>query len=752
MKPKTFRGGGKQKPFKEVSTRLRGRLIDELTPIASQLADVSPASPYVPMRVQLESKATAKSHRPDKLFFGAGCPIIGTDRPGELYVQASRTGLNVLRNRLARGESEQAIKEISTIKNFLPVQPSDRLAGKDSAAIFASAPKQRNQKSLLKVRLFRYPNANQNEQKKTAFAQALTAAGVHFAPLGRATEHEAYTVECESAEQVSDLSKLAMIRSVAAMPTFRILQSQQLGERPLPANLSVVAPTTAEHPVVAVVDSGITDQVPVLNPWIYGRESFVAPAEQNRRHGTFVGGLLVWGHELNPALPEIEPLHCRLLDVQVLPNADAAQGATGILTEPEFLQNLEECLKKHANEVKVWNISLASGELCSLDQFSSLAVELDAMQERYNVSFVIAAGNYEQNPMPSYPRSDKACMASRITVPADSVLGISVGSIAHTDLKGHGALRGQPSPFSRNGPGPNYVIKPDLVHLGGNIGHAHTPVRGITSLGTQPKLIDDIGTSFATPLVSRQLAHVYHSITPTPSATVARAILTHCARDLRTNARVPDGEDHYYGFGMPLAVRAALECHPWAMTLVFEENLRPGYFLEWDDFPFPPSLIVGGKYFGEIAMTLAFPPRRNADYGAEYCETHIEASFGLFVDTKDGEDFRGQVPIEHTRAQELYETFQVKNLRKWAPVRTHYRLLPRGVEGKRWRLKVRLLCRHGVDEDVVANQPFALILTIADHQRKAPVYDEMARILRARFQTQNLTLRPTVRIQAQGAP
>ena len=92
-----------------------------------------------------------------------------------------------------------------------------------------------------------------------------------------------------------------------------------------------------------------------------------------------------------------------------------------------------------------------------------------------------------------------------------------------------------------------------------------------------------------------------------------------------------DGEREFDDFGMPVAVRSALECKPWSMTLVFEEQLRPGYFLEWDDFPYPPSLQKNGKFYGEISMTLAFPPRRNADYGAEYCETHIEASFGVFT-------------------------------------------------------------------------------------------------------------------------
>jgi serine protease AprX len=745
---KTKGGGGKLRPFKSVDDRFRARLMEELTTVEEEFAAAPAASPFLPMRVQLESKATAKSHRPDELFVPAGCPIIGSEGPGELFVQASRESMLALRHRINRATSDSLVKAISTVKCITPVVAADRLQGQSPAQLLDSAPRSRTTaKHLIKVRLFRYPDADQDQQKKEAFLQMLQQAQVPARRLGKAREHETYVVECENPGQLELLAKQVMVRSVAALPTFSVLRGQQLGQRPLPPTLAQTQPSASEHPVVAVVDSGITNQIPVLEPWVYGRESFVAAAEQHRAHGTFVAGLLVWAHELNPTLTEIEPLHCRLLDVQVLPNTDAANGPTGVLTEEEFLQNLEYCLIKHANEVKVWNLSLGSTRVCSLNNFSELAIELDDLQERFNVSFVIAAGNYDQAPLLKYPRDPQACIDGRITIPADSVLGIVVGSIAHMDLGPHGSQRGEPSPFSRNGPGPNYVIKPDLVHLGGNIGHAGTPVHGVTSLDLQPRLIDNLGTSFATPLVSRQLAHIYHSITPAPSLTVARAVLTHCARDLRTRQRVPDGEDHYFGFGTPLGVRAALECNSSAMTLVFEEHLRPGYFLEWDDFPYPPSLTTGGRFRGEIAMTLAFPPKRNGDFGAEYCETHIDASFGVFVDGDGEENFKGQVPVEHSRATELYESYQVKHLRKWAPVRTYHRLLPKGVRGKRWRLKVQLLCRHDVNLAMTAPQPFALILTIADPDQQVPVYDEMARILHGRFRTQNLTLRPTVRVQ-----
>jgi hypothetical protein len=269
---------------------------------------------------------------------------------------------------------------------------------------------------------------------------------------------------------------------------------------------------------------------------------------------------------------------------------------------------------------------------------------------------------------------------------------------------------------------------------------------------------ENIGTSFAAPLVSRTLAQIYHQVTPTPSAVLARALLTHHARDPRTSLRVPDGDENFFGFGLPATVPYCLECTPHTSTLVFDDVLRPGYFLEWDDFPYPPSLRRDGKYFGEIWMTVAFSPARGARWGTEYCETHIDAHFGVYRQERSRETgqiksklkFVGLVPPEHKNPGLLYESYQVEKLRKWAPVRTYYGALGEsGERGERWRLMVRLLTRHGIeDEEAFKPQPFSLIITISDPGKKVRVYDEVAQIVRNRFQSQSLTVRAAARIRA----
>ncbi len=485
-----------------------------------------------------------------------------------------------------------------------------------------------------------------------------------------------------------------------------------------------------------------------------GRESQVAPPYRNTDHGTFVAGLICWGAELNPTVAGIDPGPCAVFDLQVIPNDDPGKGDTETIREQELLVSLETALQQHSNEFKVWNLSLGTDTLCSLDEFSELAEELDNLQEKYQVSFVISAGNYTPPPLLDYPRTGAQLDTGRITTPADSVLGIAVGSVSHVDYKKNGPKQHEPSAFSRHGAGPNYVIKPDLIHYGGSCSIDAAHISGMRSVNGSGSA-ENLGTSFATPLVSRTLAQIYHQITPTPTPVLARALLTHHARDPRTQARVPDGEENFFGFGLPAPVPYCLECTPYGSTLVFEDVLRPGYFLEWDDFPYPASLQRKGRYFGEIWMTVAFAPARGARWGSEYCETHIDAHFGVYrqqVARETGEiniKFEGLVPPEHKNPGVLYESYQVAHLRKWAPVRTyHGNLGDKGKRGDRWRLKVQLLARHGIDDGTALKaQPFALIVTIVDPEKKAPVYDEMARTVMNRFEWQNLAVRAAARIR-----
>ena len=746
-------GGTPPKPFRTVDARYRSHLSHQVAALRSAIVPQVRRTRTAPIRVKLLSKAAAKSHRPEHLFSPDSCPIIGSGRLGELFVKATPEGLDRLVDIIENNTSDRMTKELSCVEAIEPITPTYRRGGAEARDVLRRSP--RGERGFMtRVRLFNFGADSDQPRLVEDFERTCRQRDIRFSQDGYSPSSFTYGIECRNVDDLEALSRVIGVRSIAHMPLIRTIRPRILNPKPLP-KLPSRDDVVGDFPVVVVVDSGITDGIPGLESWVVGRESQVAPQYQNTDHGTFVAGLICWGGELNPTIAGLDSGPCGVFDLQVLPNQDPAKGDALALLESEFLVSLEAALQEHANKYKVWNLSLGTDTVCSIDEFSALAEELDNLQEKYQVSFVISAGNYDTPPLLDFPRTPDQLDAGRITTPADSVLGITVGAISHVDYKKNGPKEHHPSAFSRHGAGPNYVIKPDLVHYGGSCSTDISHISGIRSVNDGGSA-EDVGTSFAAPLVSRTLAQIYHQITPTPSSVLARALLTHHARDPRTRHRVPDGDENFFGFGLPSPVPYCLECTPYTSTLVFDDVLRPGYFLEWNDFPYPPSLRRGGKYFGEIWMTVAFAPTRGARWGTEYCETHIDAHFGVYRGQKARETgvvtskFVGLVPPEHKNAGLLYESYQVEKLRKWAPVRTYYGDLgEKGERGDRWRLKLQLLTRHGIEaEEAFKPQPFSLIITISDPEKKVRVYDEMAQIVRNRFQAQNLNIRAGARIRA----
>lgn len=744
-------GGSPAKPFRNVDREYRNSLLNQVSAVEEALSAPLKSLRAAPMRVTVIAKATAKSHRPDNLFSDNTCPIIGVGQFGELFVKSTRKGIESLKTLIDSNETDGMVKALSCIETIEAVTPHYRRRGKTSKDILRSSPRG-EEGFIVKVRLFEFDDEDDQFSLTNYFSRHCQKRKLPWSQKGYSSRSYVYSVECQSESDVESLSKVVGVRSITRMPRMRSVRPKTMN-RNLVSALPIRDQNDKDHPVVVVVDSGI-GKTPELNSWVMGRTEDVAPEYSNRDHGSFVAGLICWGQQLNPGIPGINDEPCAVYDLQVLPNDDPDRGDTDDLLESEFLASLESAVKQHGNEYKVWNLSLGTDEVCSLDRFSELAEELDNMQEKYAVSFVVAAGNYETRPLLSYPREPDQIAKGRITSPADSVLAITVGSIAHADLTDDAPMRHNPSAFSRHGPGPNHIIKPDLVHYGGTCSRDARSIKGIRSIVEDGSIVEEVGTSFAGPLVSRSLAQIYHQITPTPNPVLARALLTHNARDPRSGARVADGEENCFGFGIPEPVPYCLECSPFSATLIFDDVLRPGYFLEWDDFPYPQSLKRDGRFYGELSMTLAFSPIRGARWGTEYCESHISAHLGVYhdqVSRKTGEIkqvFKGLVPPEHRNTSELYETHQVERLRKWAPVRTyHGHMGEKGQRGNRWRLKLQLLTRHQKADVTIKPQPFSLIVTIADPERKADVYDEVSRIVRNKYRAENLAIRQQPRIQ-----
>ena len=412
-------GGTPPKPFRAVDSKYRKHLSNQVSALRSAIVPQVRRTGSAPIRVKLLARAAAKSHRPEYLFSPKSCPIIGSGRLGELFVKATPDGLDRLAEMIERNTTDQVTKELSCVEAIEPITPDFRRGGVDAKDVLRRSPRGK-QGFITRVRLFNLGSDGDQPKIVEDFTGVCRQRNMPVNQNGYSPSSFTYGIECRDVDDVEALSRVIGVRSIVHMPLIRTVRPRMFNPKPLPV-LPNRADVAGDFPVVVVVDSGISTGIPGLESWVVGRESQVAPQYQNTDHGTFVAGLICWGAELNPTISGLESSPCGVFDLQVIPNQDPAKGETLALMESEFLVSLEEALQEHANKYRVWNLSLGTDTVCSLDEFSGLAEELDNLQEKYQVSFVISAGNYDTPPLLDFPRTQEQLDAGRITTPADSV-------------------------------------------------------------------------------------------------------------------------------------------------------------------------------------------------------------------------------------------------------------------------------------------------------------------------------------------
>ena len=310
---------------------------------------------------------------------------------------------------------------------------------------------------------------------------------------------------------------------------------------------------------------------------------------------------------------------------------------------------------------------------------------------------------------------------------------IVVGSIAHLHHAASGVKTGEPSPFSRRGPGPVSLIRPELSHYGGNCTqNGDYTQSGVLSLDMKGQLAENIGTSFATPLVSTLTANIKKRVVGGASGLLARALLIHAAA--KAGGKVDPSKLPYYGFGTPPDVAHIIGCEEHECTLIFELDIEPGMAFQKAVFPIPACLYIDDdRVKADFLMTLAYHPDLDASFGSEYCRTNVDVSLGtvkqiLVQDKVTGKDkyvdrMTGQVPPDDPVIGQGYEADQVKEGFKWSPLKVYRRERVRGITGALWRLQLDVHYRsnhlplHGAKA--------VLIVTISDPEKLAPVYNEM---------------------------
>lgn len=206
-------------------------------------------------------------------------------------------------------------------------------------------------------------------------------------------------------------------------------------------------------------------------------ESWVnVPNFSNFEHGTSVTSLIVAHDEINKTVPDglgnFRVKHFELL------------GKTGI-SFFEFSSKIEKIIQQNP-DVKIWNISFGAEKTPYRRSISPHGKLFDKLGKKYNVLFIVAAGNERaKNKNLNENRS--------LNSPADGLNCLSVGSV---EINQKNFI--SRTAYSSRGPILHFE-KPEISHFGGPFNHDRTALKVFGEGG----LASSSGTSFATPRVAR---------------------------------------------------------------------------------------------------------------------------------------------------------------------------------------------------------------------------------------------------------
>lgn len=606
--------------------------------------------------------------------------------------------------------------------------------------------------NVLRVELFNYYDYDLNKLVRRRFESLAEEIGLTAEKARYSSNSIIYKILESSHEQLEVLKTFSGLHSIVDMPVYKTL-FDDYGEE----IIVDIKPPKKEgfYPVVGVLDSGIS-RIKHLDQWIDGVETFYTESDIDRSHGTFVSGILLYGDELEGrSLTSSDGF--KLFDATIFPRGNS-------IHEDELLQNVREVIEKYP-AINMWHLSIGGESETSINRISHFGAALDELQMNYNILIIKSAGNclnYKNN-----------AIRKRLKCGSDSVYSLVVGSIAHKQRDNDLAEVDHPSPFTVSGFALGNIIKPDLTHYGGNA--SPESITGVNSFSISGEYTSSAGTSFSAPRVTALAAELYKRIGSEFDPLLIKALLIHSAK-YPTNSVTIDTEDRVklMGYGIPSSAEEVLFNDPHEITLILNDTLEKGNFIEILDFPFPEDLQEEGYYYGEIHITLVTNPIIDENQGSEYCQSNIDILLGTYDETIDrgsGKTIRNPIgrdmsvnflnkSIFSERKQKHHQDFHNERLlldcyKKYQPVKKwvinidefnnspHDRFL---LAPKRWYLKITGLYREFTEvRNTGLNQDFCLIITIKDTKRQHNIYQSVSALLNARsFVNNNIQLRERI--------
>ena len=472
--------------------------------------------------------------------------------------------------------------------------------------------------------------------------------------------------------------------------------------------ISAISPAIGVDPPqgvtsVAIVDTGVSSTCAGAARAVIATipqlpQGSVSP---HLEHGTFVASRVLYGDELESSLRSglLKP-QCPIVDVPVI-GVDA-NGRMVAVHEGHLASAIDAVIPALPVSTRVMNVSLGTNAPAIDGQVSVVAQILDKHARDKDMVMITTAGNIRDPRLLSQYPSAHPHPSCRIDSPGDSLLAVTVGSIAKYVDAGSLSRARELSAFSRRGPGPLGGIKPDVVAHGGNCladgsTSSRIGVHGLAASGTSWEC--DYGTSFAAPLVSSMAAKLFDHY-GNPSANLVRALLLHFTQPA-VSPSIACQREHLVGLGEPDldAARWASD-HSAAFLHSGELTANTHTFLP---FFVPACLAASGKGRLQIKVTVVIDPPVSPDNQLEYSQARV--SLGL----------RKPSEVGHRNIGVSGDTVDAD---KWSPVSQLSRSFTRSYETGEWELQLRLWAR-GVATGF--RQRYAAVIEVLDTTATQPV-------------------------------
>lgn len=729
-----------------------------LEDVSDKLKSRKDENDFIPVVIKLEVNelAIAKSHRSD---------IIGLydSKSGDNFIGLAdeRTILVKVNNEL---EVQKINKKLSKPESFLKAIASVTEISQFQPNISVDRPRK---KSPLRVTLINYNNYQLNQSVEKSFEKLCRRNQITYKKASYTPELIIYRLSNVTSDAFDEIKEFEAMESISFMPKYSVglddLESAS-------TKVDIKEPIEGRaYPIVGILDSGIKD-VPHLKPWLLDDKfSKIPDSLIDPTHGTFVAGIVAYGDELEGS-EYVGHEGCYLFDATVYPKGSES------IEEFELVEHIKEAIEKKHKEIKIWNLSLGSRAESDLHEFSYFGKALDFIQERYGVVICKSAGNCK-NFMIDKP-------ISRVAKAADSIRSLVIGSVAHKKARYDISEINNPSPFSRIGKAPSYINKPELTHYGGNAGKKPSGTlvtSGVNSFALDGTVASNVGTSFSTPRVTSLLAELENKLGEDEmNPLLLKALAIHSAK-YPANLSIPSSEKlKSMGYGIPSKAEDILYNDPYEITLILQDTLIKGDWIEIADFPFPKTLLEDGFYYGEIIVTLVGSPVLIESQGSEYCQSNIEVLLGTHDNLKKrvGPTIKNSIGLDGPQnllSDGLYgarfrknhieefarERTLIKYGDKYQPVKKYAVNLEEMTDAnrtkhlsvpKKWHLQIKGLyrdfaVRQAERDATVLSQDFCVIITIRDSKRKHRVYDLTTKLLNDNgFIHNNIKIRSSISV------